>query len=459
VGRAKDRLIEEEERGWYSVSEKLVCDSCIEDTYLSDHITRNGRVAVCGYCGLDPEEADVRCVPFDELMALIGDGLNWAYRSADNEGIPYESAEGGYAFGESMLDSYDLVTDEIPITASDAVLEDILAALPQQIWCRRGFWSLSLYEALKFGWSEFVEQVKYKTRYLFTMPEEISDPKAQSVIREPKNSDVESVEIFPTDIELIGPSGDPDFNIDFDRQEGIPVHEMLDAIGQLLRHLELVRTVKPGTIIYRVRVYDKGKNLEGPEELGSPAREHATQPNRMSPAGIVMFYGATKPETALLETFQPERERADEKAVWIASFRVMKELRILDLTHLPPVPSIFDRSLREQQSGISFLHAFEEDFTTPIERDGHEHIDYVPTQIVTEYVRHRFRTEDSLSVEGILYRSSKRKKGTACVLFIDGTNCGVPVEHWREPQQVLQLLEDQTKVLDGAKASEWYPNA
>lgn len=459
MGREKDRQIEEEERGWYSVTKKLVCDSCIEEPFLAEFIRKNGKSAVCGYCGLDPEEAEVRCVPFDELMDLIGDGINWAYRSADEEGIPYESAEGGYAFPERMFDSYDLITDQLEITEVDAVRDDILAALPDQIWCERGFWSLSLFDALDLGWKEFVEKVKYETRYLFTLPNEpISKRKPQAPAAD-QAIEGDRNDTFPSEIEPIFSSADPDFEIDYDRQEGIPVYAMLDAIGQLLRRLDLMRVVQPGTVIYRVRAVDKGKRLAGPGELGPPTRENATQPNRMSPAGIVMFYGATKPETALVETFQPHKQGVSEKAVWLASFKVITELRLLDLTDLPPVPSIFDSVLRDQLNGIAFLHHFQRDLVQPISRDGYEHIEYVPTQIVTEYIRHVFRTKDQKSLDGILYRSSKQSNGIACVLFIDGSNCGVPVEYWREPKQVLVLLPDKTKVLDGAKAKDWYPKS
>jgi hypothetical protein len=253
------------------------------------------------------------------------------------------------------------------------------------------------------------------------------------------------------------PTGDPDFGIDYDRQEGIPVYEMLDAIGQLVRRLGLVRIVDLDTTIFRVRVVDKGRNLAGPGDFGPPQRECATQPNRMSPAGIVMFYGAMDRATALVETFQPDRDRVANKNAWVASFRVLKTLRMLDLTELPPVPSIFDAGSRDLRNGIGFLHGFVDDLVQPIVRDGREHIEYVPTQIVTEYIRHRFRTEDEEPLQGILYQSSKCPTGVACVLFIDGTNCGVPTEAWREPEQVLRFLEDQTEVLDGASAACWYP--
>ncbi len=131
---------------------------------MSAYIAKNGKPAACGYCGIDPEKADVRCIPFDDLTDVIGDGTNWAYTSAANEGIPNESAEGGYAFPEHMFDTYDLVVDQVGLEVQDDVLKDVLRALPDQTWCRRHFWSLSLHDALGVSWKGFVEKVKYETR-------------------------------------------------------------------------------------------------------------------------------------------------------------------------------------------------------------------------------------------------------------------------------------------------------
>lgn len=190
-----------------------------------------------------------------------------------------------------------------------------------------------------------------------------------------------------------------------------------------------------------------------------PARDLAAQPNRMSPSGIVMFYGAMDRDTALVETFQPEREGANNKRVWVASFEVLRELRLLDLTRPPAVPSIFDASRRDLRDGIIFLREFVEDLVQPIKRDGQELIDYVPTQIVTEYIRHRFRTENGEPVDGILYASSKRSSGAACALFIGAAHCGVELRGWQRPEQALRLLEDRTQILEGATAATWWPRA
>jgi hypothetical protein len=85
-------------------------------------------------------------------------------------------------------------------------------------------------------------------------------------------------------------------------------------------------------------------------------------------------------------------------------------------------PSIFDIGEHANYDWFLFMSEFLRDFSSPIERDDRIHIDYVPTQVVTEYLRDA--KLDGLSpVEGIKYRSARRKSGICYVLFID--KCGV----------------------------------
>ena len=42
------------------------------------NIAEHGKSAVCGFCGLDPEEADIRCIPFDEP-----NGPDWGWNQLD----------------------------------------------------------------------------------------------------------------------------------------------------------------------------------------------------------------------------------------------------------------------------------------------------------------------------------------------------------------------------------------
>ena len=49
--------------------------------------------------------------------------------------------------------------------------------------------------------------------------------------------------------------------------------------------------------------------------------------------------------------------------------------------------------------------------------DGREHIDYVPSQIVTEYFRHVYRTYDGKPLDGIIFPSAHVRNGKNFVIF------------------------------------------
>ena len=83
----------------------------------------------------------------------------------------------------------------------------------------------------------------------------------------------------------------------------------------------------------------------------------------------------------------------------------------------------------------------------PIARDDRIHIDYVPTQVVTEYVRSARFPDGRL--DGIRYRSSRREGGISVVLFADQTNViGAHTEGYagQKSDQWLELVNrtDQT---------------
>ena len=143
------------------------------------------------------------------------------------------------------------------------------------------------------------------------------------------------------------------------------------------------------TPLYRGRMYLQEPDLKkfDADKLG-PAPIDKAGANRMSPAGISMFYGATDIDTAVAEI------GAHSSHSWavVGEFKATVELRVVDLSNLPDLPSIFDTDEKaiERYDGIAFLHRFIKDLTLPIVLDGREHIDYVPTQVLTEYLRYSF---------------------------------------------------------------------
>jgi hypothetical protein len=101
----------------------------------------------------------------------------------------------------------------------------------------------------------------------------------------------------------------------------------------------------------------------------------------------------------------------------------MREFYVLDLTALPGVPSLFDDEMRHYRQSLIFLHSFLKDIAKPIQKDGREHIEYVPTQVMTEYFQHIFKFNDAKKLDGMYYPSSRSDSGYSCVLFFNSRNC------------------------------------
>jgi hypothetical protein len=174
-----------------------------------------------------------------------------------------------------------------------------------------------------------------------------------------------------------------------------------------------------GTNIFRARHQPEGRTYATAGSLGPPPRDHAIKTNRMSPPGVVMTYASEDRETALAET-------VDEPGTFVVGeFVIERDLLILDLTSLPATPSVFaelpDAQEYDPRPQLNFLHSISREISQPIARDDRVHIEYVPTQVVAEYVRTAVRVKGR-KVDGIRYRSSRRHAESALVLFADQRN-------------------------------------
>lgn len=136
-----------------------------------------------------------------------------------------------------------------------------------------------------------------------------------------------------------------------------------------------------------------------------------------------MFYGALDEHTAIAETVPGKLKKGE--TLYVGAFVTLEEFSVVDLTELPPIPSLFSER-RYLRPVLRFLHSFVRDFSKPITKDGRVHIEYVPTQIATEYFRHSFEPYDGQPIRGIVYPSSRVAAGTACVLFFAREECGAP---------------------------------
>ncbi len=256
--------------------EECICSDCIQQEYFRDLIRRNGNTSECSYC-----KQHKKTINFNSIIEEILEGIEFIYDDPAN-GLGY--VDGEYVKGNGdIFDTYDLLVDELEFGGSPA-FEDILNSLPNQLWCKKEFYGLDPAEERIFTWEQFVNQVKYKTRYFFIQEK--------------------------SDINKYSPFNKP--------------YEILDEFITAISSFDIVEKIKKGEFIYRARL-DNDSIYKTPEKLGTPKPENCLKPNRMSPAGIPMFYGSADKKTCVLEL-------GNKKGYYtIGKWTPVKELRILNL--------------------------------------------------------------------------------------------------------------------------------
>jgi RES domain len=171
----------------------------------------------------------------------------------------------------------------------------------------------------------------------------------------------------------------------------------------------------------------EGSQSWGAADLGTNLPENATSSSRMSPAGIPLFYGASNVETALAEVAQ-----ADSREFFtVGKFVTTEPMTVIDLTHIPTVPSIFDPELGSRQGQLLFLNELVDELRKPIDT-ARINLDYVPTQVFCEYFLHVFTPEGhaddgidpNARTRGLAWTSAAAAGGGRCLaLLIPQEDC------------------------------------
>ncbi|AMP98679.1 RES domain protein [Pedobacter cryoconitis] len=352
-------------RGLSSVPDKKVCASHVDDYAISRFIKRNGEKDKCDYCGRQKNVVDL-----DALMEFLTDALTHFYTDPANF-MSYVSAEGGY-LGDydgpwEMLENLGLSVED------DQLQDDIFNSLDHSsAWADEGVARSDFkYE----GWLHFKHIVKHQSRFLFNSADSLR----------------------------VG-------------GRAISVASFLMELAIDIRKQRMLTIVEAGTPIYRCRQHINIDDVTEARHICSPDIKYATFPNRMSPAGVSMFYGAFDPKISKLETLQIDD--VSRPYFTLAEFCPKDNLKLIDLSKIPYV-SAFDQDRWELFDKVQFLHKFLDDFAKPIAHDGLQHIEYVPTQVITEYFRFAFAKTPDGKIDGIIYPSSKNRRLNACVLFFD----------------------------------------
>lgn len=355
-----------------------VCSRCINERSLEKYIEEKATEDECSYCGYRRAVSErPGAMDLDNLTRHMRERIEVEYEAAGNS-VGWESREGGFLL--STMDGDELLGEACPDwdPRSEQLRHDIAAKFMDTDWVHRHPYSPTKEDVWNWSWRDFVHLVKHRVRYLQ----------------------------FPREMQVRDESS-----------ETTAPSEMLDQIGDLFLDADLLSTLEAGTELFRVRIHEPGQAPRSTlAEFGPPPIGAARFANRMSPAGVSMFYAAFDERTALDETYDRSDCRPAEASV--AVFKTNRDLNLLSLVNLSEVPSIFDDGpVNVARASLSFLHAFNRDFTHPVVKDGREHVEYVPSQVVTEFVRYRLPEKAEGKVDGIRYRSSRRDGGIGCVLF------------------------------------------
>ncbi|MGB0937822.1 MAG: HEPN-associated N-terminal domain-containing protein [Colwellia sp.] len=372
MGQVKHAAMEFEELGYSPIYDKSLCRKCISEPDIQSYIKRNGESGHCDYCNKSRRYT----IEFNDFMEFFTGKISQEWGDPNNNGMPWEKGWVG-----NVMDSWDLL-DELALPIENQELQDdILDSVQEQQWCINDLYSLSPEDVLNYGWKEFVNTVKHRSRYAFYRLEDDKTGRGY---------------------------------------EEVPPNQFMDFLSQVIDSLGLYRSVKANSKFYRVRVHKPSEEVSCAEHIGTPKPEFACFPNRMSPSGIPMFYGAFDVKTALKETYEPDKNI---RHVSLGSFTNCKELTFVDLSAAPRVPGLFSEHDRSTRHGLAFLHKFIEEISLPINKDGMEHLDYVPTQVISEHLRFLHEKVTGTEVHGLIYPSTKNNGEKAIVVFCDSTHC------------------------------------
>ena len=344
------------------LDEKAVCGTCIGNKFLSQKISASETTDVaCDYCG-----RNAPTLGLDEIAQIFDHEFQDNYQVADN--ILRE--DHGYpSLGDELQ---EIIQQEVE-PASHALSDDLFEIV-------RAIWERDAYDGqapeadalfIKTGvadhwlhrrWHDMQESLRTRTRFV--------NPDALEVLQM----------VFDKVDKDVTASGEPLI------VEVGPGHEL-------------------GTL-FRARVFQNDdaleKALEDPDAQLGPPPSGVGGAGRMNARGISMFYGANSPDVAIAEVRPPVGSR-----VAVAEFKILRSIRLLDLTRLPQIPSVINRSMFDASSleiarRQKFLSQLERVLTKPVLPE-HSEDGYLLTQVISDYLA----THAKLNLDGLIFRSAQ----------------------------------------------------
>lgn len=402
-------------------TDNRVCHACIADSQLNAEIRRHGRPEPCSYC----DNTRLRTVSIPQLarridpvyLLMVGFGEQEPDFEPDSDNVHWiiRGDTPSELIGE-MIECADTTIAEEIVSQLGSDHSWTIGMGEDQDWYDDSSDTFVLETPddpeFRMAWESFCQSIKHERRFFGD----------------------EAIALLD---KILGP--------------------ILDGRQKLFRNV--VRTIGPEDeerFIYRGRIANeesaRARIYGAPiAELASPPTALATA-GRMNSAGISVFYGSADAETAVAELRVPVGGIAV-----VGRFEIIRPLRLLDLTRLEVINndlSLFHPDYFTMHSYASLLRGFHQEIRKPV-IPGRETLEYLPTQVVAEYLW----TRGERSVDGLIFGSSQVSGDrTNIVLFPRASHVeGAEAETRREVAGIYHFGGDEDEPPDVAETVYLHP--
>lgn len=378
MGRVKDYMMIDEERGFVLPPNKMVCaDMFPHQTYIRERIEREGNVGTCSY-----SEKHDKVLPLSTIVEMVVTEFNNIYEDPANE-LPFESGGdsddwkgsglhkvgGGYILpeGKSIMTTAEALKDVGFMPVEEKIFDDIAHCFLTNDWVVKNALVGTDDERLANNWKQFWDST-------------ISDSKKH--VR---------------------------YNVIYNSHARLLTY-LSDIIARYLHSLAV--SLSKNSLLYRCVNYKEVRNPLLASDLWAPPVAYATS-QRMSREGQSRFYASFDKETPVNEAVTTGGNQYH----CLGTFKLKKEVKLLDFTNIPNpyilnVPDYF---------AYRFLYDFQKAITQPVDDGKESKHKYVPTQIMRDLIEKDF---SRLGIMGIKYHSVKHAGRHNVVMFLDNNTCG-----------------------------------
>ena len=214
------------------------------------------------------------------------------------------------------------------------------------------------------------------------------------------------------------------------------LHEIFHGVQQLRDAnrqgpVYLIKPDTPEACFFRARVANTHEEMQQikaglAQELGPPP-EHLRKAGRLNPSGISAFYGAFDLPTCIAE-LRPSVGGS----IVSAQFRLTRPICVLDTTRFADRPAsvnLFAAGALDRARLFEFMQMFMREIAQPV-FPGEEHLEYLPTQALAEFLNRRFSIlfeGERRGIDAVIFHSAQRPEGKNIVILGDAAIVGNPI--------------------------------